>query len=84
MIVYKAATVDELFFQKINEEEKDGFHLIQREFSPSEEETLKNIFLKPFVQSTETYEFAHPIDLDLNVLYRLSQKIYQEKIAVKH
>lgn len=85
MFEYKGADVAELFFQKINEEDEKNFHLIQDEFSPSEEETLKNIFLKPFSQSTETYEFTHAIDLDLNVLYRLSQEIHRnEKIGDTH
>lgn len=74
MIDYKGASVKELFFQKIEEEATD-YHLIQNEFSPSEEEMLKNIFLKPFTGVTNTYQFTHSVDLELNVLFKLSQEI---------
>lgn len=74
MIDYKGASVKELFFQKI-EEEATNHHLAQKEFSPSEEEMLKNIFLKPFAASTNTYQFTHNVEIDLNVLYNLSREI---------
>ncbi|MEO9483563.1 MAG: nucleoid-associated protein [Ekhidna sp.] len=74
MIEHKGASIQELFFQKIEEESTDHY-LKQEEFSPSEEETLKNVFLKPFTASTNTYQFAHNVDLELNVLYKLSQEI---------
>jgi len=78
MIEYKGASIRELFFQKIKEE-PDGYHLIQQEFSPSEEETLKNIFLKPFEGTINTYQFKHEVDLELNVLYQLSRQIHQKE-----
>ncbi len=74
MIDYKGASVKELLFQKIEEEATDH-HLVQVEFSPSEEEMLKNIFLKPFAAATNTYQFTHNVDIDLNVLYNLSREI---------
>lgn len=84
MIEYKGASVDELFFQKIEEEVTD-YHLKQDEFSPSEEEMLKNIFLKPFADASNTYRFTHNVDLELNVLYKLSQEINQnEAIGDSH
>ena len=42
-------------------------------------ETLKKIFLKPFLNNVSTYEFTHAIDLKLNVLFDLSSSIHQEK-----
>ncbi|MEQ9405133.1 MAG: nucleoid-associated protein [Cyclobacteriaceae bacterium] len=78
MIQYKGADIQELFFQNISEEESDTEKFIKRnEFSPSEEETLKNIFLKPFAQAITTYQFKHDIDIDLNVLFSLSKEISQ-------
>lgn len=74
MIDYKGASVEELFFKKIQEETTDH-HLTQEEFSPSDEEMLKTIFLKPFASVTNTYQFTHNVDLDLNVLYNLSREI---------
>lgn len=79
MIEYKGADVKELFFQKIEEESDGNQHLKQNEFSPSDEQMLKNIFLKPFSTVTNTYQFTHDIDLDLNVLYSLSREIYNNE-----
>lgn len=79
MIEYKGASIQELFFKKIKEEGEENPHLIQNEFSPSEEETLKNIFLKPFSDTINTYQFKHDVDLELNVLFQLSRKTQQEQ-----
>jgi len=43
-----------------------------------ERETLKRIFLKPFLNAGATYEFVHNIDLDLNPLFKLSKAIYND------
>ena len=40
-------------------------------------DTLKKIFLKPFVAAASTYEFRNQIDLELNTLYKLSQAIFE-------
>lgn len=40
-----------------------------------EEEVLKRIFLKPFLQNTTSYQFMHEIDMELNPLYKLSESI---------
>lgn len=74
MIDYKGASVQELFFQKIEDEESDHF-LLESAFSPGDEETLRSIFLKPFASSINTYRFTHTVALDLNVLYRLSAEV---------
>jgi hypothetical protein len=85
MIEYKGADVKELFFQKIEEESRENKHLLQNEFSPSDEQMLKNIFLKPFATVTNTYQFTHGVSLDLNVLYNLSREIYNnEEIGSTH
>lgn len=42
-----------------------------------EEQLLRNIFLKPFTSSSETFEFAHEIDLDYNVAFNLSKSVYE-------
>ena len=78
MIEFKGASIQELFFKKIKEE-SESQHLVQTEFAPSEDEILKNIFLKPFENATTTYQFKHEVDLNLNVLYQLSRKIEQEE-----
>jgi len=77
MIEYKGTSIKELFFQKIREEPETQ-HLLQKEFSPSEEEMLKSIFLKPFEGTINTYQFKHEVSLELNVLYQLSKKVEAE------
>ena len=79
MIEYKGATIQELLFQKIKEEDTNGKHLLQTEFAPSEEETLKKIFLKPFEGASTTYQFTHSVDLELNVLFQLSRSIQENE-----
>ncbi len=74
MIEFTGASITELFLQKIKEE-SEGPSLIISEFSPSDEETLKKIFLKSFQTTTTTYQFHHEVDLDLNVLLQLSTRI---------
>ncbi|MEM9341175.1 MAG: hypothetical protein AAGA66_20750 [Bacteroidota bacterium] len=79
MIEYKGASIQELFFQKIKEEQESEMNLSQKEFSPSEEEMLKKIFLKPFEGTVNTYQFKHDVDLELNVLFQLSRQIHQNE-----
>jgi hypothetical protein len=43
----------------------------------NEEIALKKIFLKPFLSQALTYEFKHEIDLEYNVLFKLSRQIYE-------
>lgn len=78
MIEYRGASVLQLFLQKIKEEPSHQ-HLLRDEFTPGEEETIKNIFLKPFESAITTYQFHHEIDLEMNVLYQLSRKIFEEE-----
>jgi len=63
----------EYYFDEVeidNEEESEG---------NEDENTLKNIFLKPFTRSAETFQFTHEIDLELNPLYKLSKEVFEEE-----
>ena len=42
-----------------------------------EEQVLKNIFLKPFANAYNAFEFKHDIDLELNPLFKLSKNILE-------
>jgi hypothetical protein len=42
-----------------------------------EEAVLKKLFLKPFQSQTTTFEFAHNINLDYNVLFGLSKAVLE-------
>ena len=78
MIEFTGASIQELFLQKIKEDGTEP-SLVLSEFSPSDEETLKNIFLRPFQSLTTTYQFHHEVDIDLNVLYQLSKKMQEDR-----
>lgn len=45
--------------------------------SDEEMAILRKLFLKPFAQHAQTFEFAHSIDLEYNVLYGLARDIYE-------
>jgi hypothetical protein len=78
MIEIEETIIDKLIFHKISS--NDNLSVINDklyEYDNGEEETvLKNIFLKPFLSQSSTYEFKHDIDLDLNPLFQLSKDIY--------
>ena len=49
------------------------------EYSNDEEENiLRKILLKPFLNNSHTFEFSHEVNLDYNILYSLSKKIFSE------
>lgn len=47
---------------------------------PDEDEygLLKKIFLKPFTAHAATFEFNHPVNIDYNVLFKLSKAMYDD------
>jgi hypothetical protein len=48
------------------------------DFSDEEYDFFKRIFLKPFTAHTTTFEFSHPIDINYNVLFKLSKAICED------
>lgn len=49
-----------------------------------EENLLKKILLKPFINNSHTSEFYHEVDLEYNVLFGLSRKIYSGEDFLDH
>lgn len=45
--------------------------------SENEEEVLKKIFLKPFLQQAQTFEFKHQVGLEFNVLFNLAKSVFE-------
>jgi len=78
MIEIKETTIDKLIFHKISS--NDNLSVVNDklyEYEKEEEEAvLRDIFLKPFLSQSSTYEFKHDIGLDLNPLFQLSKDIY--------
>lgn len=80
MISIETATVAKLVFHNLNlENDKAILSNTLFHFDDEQEETLKKIFLKPFVNNATTLEFKHEINLDLNVLFTLSKAICNDE-----
>jgi len=79
MIDHTTAVIENLIFHKVGNETHESFaNNSETEFmrGETEEETLLKIFLKPFINSSVTYEFKHEINLDMNPLYSLVKDIF--------
>lgn len=80
MIEFNETSVSNIVFHRIeNDEGKSFLSESEYSFNEEEEDVLKNIFLKPFVSSLSTFEFDHPVDVDLNPLFKLSKDIYGDE-----
>jgi hypothetical protein len=78
MIEFNEASITKLALHRISTEEGNSFlsEDVYTATNEDEAETLKRIFLKSFQTNTITYEFKHEVDLELNVLLKLSKSIY--------
>ena len=86
MIDFNETIINNIITHKIGGE--NGLSVINtKEFYLDDNEiyddTLKKIFIKPFNSVIETYEFNHHIDVEHNVLYKLSRKIYENENFTK-
>jgi hypothetical protein len=78
MIDIKEAIVGKLTFHRIcnnNPIANDNLYEFEQD---NDNQSLKKIFLKPFLSIVDTNEFKHDIDLDLNPLYMISKSIYED------
>jgi len=78
MIQIEGASVGKLILHRLDTE-NDTLQLSSSIFhfnDAEQEEALKKIFLKPFVNNTTTLEFKHDVNIDLNVLFSLSKAIF--------
>lgn len=76
MIEFTEATITNLIFHRIGTTHS-SLSTSEYPVSGEEEEILKNIFLKSFTGCTNTWEFKHEIDLELNPLFKISRAILQ-------
>jgi hypothetical protein len=80
MIIIEEANIQNLIFHKIKLDEKDATTSnasIDIEYE-DDENTLKKIFLKPFLNAFSTYEFQHEINIELNPLYKFCESIIEK------
>ncbi len=79
MIEFNDATISKIVFHRISTEDENSI-LSDNVFEIAnkvDEETLKRIFLKSFQANAVTYEFTHDVDVELNVLLKISSSIQQ-------
>lgn len=78
MIEIEQAIINKIIFHKIGvTDESLNLNDNLFECNAEEEQVLKTIFLKPFSNSYNAYEFKHAIDLNLNPLYNFSKSILE-------
>lgn len=79
MIQIEETIIRKLILHRIMNEE--GESIISKDLlnytSEDEENLLKKIFLKPFTNHSQTFEFGHKIDLGYNILFSLAKNIYE-------
>ena len=85
MIDFSEAQISKLIVHRISSDARmssvnDKLYDYQND---DDAETLKKVFLKPFVNVSTTNEFKHPIDLELNPLFKISEAIYDGEDFVK-
>ncbi len=80
MIQIDGTSVHEVIFHRIKQSTNELMLSDETSDDVNEEESnvMKKIFLKPFQNSTITYEFMHPISIDLNPLYSIMVKMETE------
>ena len=80
MIQLEETHIRELIYHpfKMDGEETNLNDSIYTYQDPGELETLKKIFLKPFLTNVNTFEFTHAIDVKLNVLFELASSIHKD------
>ena len=78
MISIDHSTISKIIYHSVSVAD-DKFILSNELFAcnDDEEQVLKNIFLKPFANAFNAFEFKHEIDLKLNPLFKLSKDILE-------
>lgn len=80
MIQFEDAVISKMTIHKISNTENKSVisEALYESTDDTEDALLKKLFLKPFQAQVSTFEFAHNIQLNYNVLFGLSKKIYEE------
>lgn len=77
MINISESIIRKIFTQHISKSNllnNNCFEIVSNE---EEDILLKKIFLKPFTSTIETYEFSHEIDIALNPLFSIVNKLHE-------
>lgn len=82
MIDYSEAYINKIIVHKIgNKAHEEGIVVSDELVFPNEalREVLMEYFLKPFVKTTETYQFVHNVDIGYNVINDLAKFIFTDQ-----
>lgn len=87
MIQIDEAIIRKLILHKVGSEENKSIvsnNLSNNYSDETEENIFKRILLKPFVSHSSTFEFKHEIDIDYNVLFKLSKAVYEDEEFIEN
>lgn len=81
MIQTELAIIGEMILHRVGEEEgKSVLSNEVTEIADDDENTLfRRILLKPFAAHSSTFEFAHSVNVEYNVLYQLAKAVYDDE-----
>lgn len=82
MINVETAKLSQLAIHKVGNKHKGDAPFISKEPIKLDDELtqlLSDYFLKPFVKTTEKFQFVHEVDLAYNVLNGVSEDIFSDK-----
>ena len=82
MINVESTQLGQLAIHRVgSKHNEEGFFISEEPTELTEElkEILNNYFLKPFVKTTEKFEFVHEVEVEYNILKDISEKVFQNE-----
>ncbi len=76
MIQFEEAVIGKLILHRIAAEGNSVIGKSPIDYTDDKATVLKKIFLKPFLTTTQTFEFKHDVNIDYNILFNLARRIY--------
>lgn len=78
MILIEETTIQKLILHRVLSAESEAVinDSLVDNLGDEEENVFKKVLLNPFLSHAQTFEFKHDVNIDYNVLFNLSKKIY--------
>lgn len=81
MIDVSAAILNQLVIHRVGNQSKDEGFFISNDMAIIDQplsELLLDYFLNSFTQATETYQFVHNVDINMNVVYHSAKHAFED------
>lgn len=85
MIDISAAVLNQVVIHRVGNQSKDEGIFISKDMAIIDQplsELLLDYFLKSFANASETYQFVHNVDLNMNVVYHSAKHSFQDPSTV--